>query len=250
MSAPHSEIKKISFSADGFQLNGTLHLPRAKHPPVVVGCHGLYSSQQSPKQIALAAACSEIGLAYYRFDHRGCGVSQGEFEQVTSLSARSSDLKMAVNMLRGHNKLGSRVGVFGSSMGGTVCLNVAAELKIDTIVTFAAPLCSKLPTSNHPSEIDPVGKGIYLNAQKSVFDVSNKISGVRCLLVIHGDNDDTVPKAHADEIYRLADEPKKLIIQPGGDHRMSDTEHQRVFIREASEWLKYGLIGGYGINHR
>lgn len=250
MSAPHSEIKRISFTAEGFQLNGTLHLPAVARPPVVVGCHGLYSSQQSPKQIALAAACAEIGIAYFRFDHRGCGVSQGEFQQVTSLSARSSDLKMAVKMLHDHVKIGNRIGVFGSSMGGTVCLNVAAELKIDVVVTFAAPLCSKLPSQNHRKGTDSSGESIYLNAKQYDFDISEKISGVRRLLVIHGSEDETVPKAHADEIYRLADEPKKLIIQPGGDHRMSDTEHQQAFIREASEWLKYGLIGGYGINHQ
>ena len=246
MSTEHT----IRFLSDTYQLVGTLHLPDTANPPVVIGLHGLLANRNSPKQISLAAACNQKGLAYFRFDHRGCGVSQGEFQLVTSLSARSSDLKIAVNILRSHRKLGNRVGVFGSSMGGTVCLNVAAELKIDAVVTFAAPLCSKLPTPNHPNSTDPAGSRIYLNAQKSIFDISDKISGIRRLLVIHGDNDDTVPKAHADEIYRLADEPKKLIIQPGGDHRMSDAEHQRVFMREASEWLKHGLIGGYGINHQ
>jgi predicted alpha/beta-hydrolase family hydrolase len=82
MTAPHTEIRKIKFFADGFELKGTLHMPAGGRPPVVIGCHGLYSSQESPKQIALAAACTAMGIAYFRFDHRGCrsqpgGISTG-----------------------------------------------------------------------------------------------------------------------------------------------------------------------------
>jgi len=35
--------KSITFSSNGFTLKGTLHLPAAEHPPVVVGSHGLFS---------------------------------------------------------------------------------------------------------------------------------------------------------------------------------------------------------------
>lgn len=75
----------IQFAADGFRLKGTLHLPAADNPPVVIGCHGLLSDRSSPKQIALAEACNALGLAFFRFDHRGCGESTGRLEAVTSL---------------------------------------------------------------------------------------------------------------------------------------------------------------------
>ncbi len=93
MSANNSKLKAISFHSDGLILKGTLHLPTVDHPPVVIGSHGLYSNQDSPKQIALARACNTLGMAYFRFDHRGCGSSQGEFDPVTSLAARCTDLK-------------------------------------------------------------------------------------------------------------------------------------------------------------
>jgi len=120
--------KDISFVSGGFVLKGKLHLPEAHQPPVVIGSHGLYSSKDSPKQIALAGACNRLGMAYFRFDHRGCGSSQGEFVKVTSLASRCQDLKDAVEAVLKHEDTGRRIGLFGSSMGGTVSLSIAAEL--------------------------------------------------------------------------------------------------------------------------
>ena len=47
-------IKDITFSCDDFELKASLHLPPVGRPPVVIGCHGLLSDRNSPKQIALA----------------------------------------------------------------------------------------------------------------------------------------------------------------------------------------------------
>jgi len=227
-------------------LRGTLHLPVTASPPVVVGSHGLFANRNSPKQVALARACNALGIAFFRFDHRGCGSSQGRFEEVTSLEARCTDLKNAVEMLGKRNEIGEAIGLFGSSMGGTVCLSSAPGLEISAVVTFAAPLRShvaeKRPgTSNRPSTPTP---GIFLDAQKTNFDISANLSAVSNILVIHGERDETVPVSHAEEIHRLAAAPKKLIIQHHGDHRMSNEDHQNQFIRDACRWFESGLRDG------
>jgi alpha-beta hydrolase superfamily lysophospholipase len=99
----------IAFLSDDLLLQGTLHLPAAPRPPLVIGCHGLHSNKDSPKQIALARACNRLGLAYFRFDHRGCGRSQGEFEKVTSLSARCRDLRNALDTVRNRAEIGDHI---------------------------------------------------------------------------------------------------------------------------------------------
>ena len=227
----------ISFYADGLKLQGILHLPQDRRPPVVIGCHGLFSSSNSPKQIALAGQCNRLGIAYFRFDHRGCGKSEGKFENVTSLEARCRDLIAAVETINNGIDTGGRLGLFGSSMGGTVCLSTASRLATDVVVTLAAPVRSNL-TGNQP---EMSRSEIVFDAAKRQFDITEGLSKISNILIFHGEADDVVPVSHAREIYKLARKPKKIIIQKSGDHPMSNKGHQTEFIREASQWFKQGL---------
>ena len=241
MPTEKSIIKDISFFSDGFKLKGNLHLPLANRPPVVIGSHGLFSSSSSPKQIALAGQCNRFGIAYFRFDHRGCGSSEGKFEGVTSLEARCRDLADAVAVITGRSDTGDRFGLFGSSMGGTVCLSVAGELGADALVTFAAPVRSRTLENGFPMSENSDTPGIFLDAQKRRFDITARLPVICNILIFHGEADDIVPVSHADEIYSLVKQPKKLIKQKLGDHPMSNEAHQKVFIREASLWFRQGL---------
>lgn len=241
MSTENSIIKDISFFSDGLKLKGYLHLPSANCPPVVIGCHGLYSSSSSPKQIALADQCNRFDIAYFRFDHRGCGRSEGKFEKVTSLETRCRDLADAVAVITGTSDTGDRFGLFGSSMGGTVCLSAADKLGTRTLVTFAAPIRSRILANELPRTENSDTAGIFLDTQKRRFDITDRLSGICNILIFHGDADDVVPVSHAEEIYSLAKWPKKLIKQKKGDHPMSNETHQKIFINEASHWFRQGL---------
>ena len=75
----------ITFSSDGLLLEGRLHMPEAQHPPFVIGSHGLFSTGDSPKQLALARHLNAAGIAFFRFDHRGCGRSAGSFRKETTI---------------------------------------------------------------------------------------------------------------------------------------------------------------------
>jgi hypothetical protein len=59
----NSIIEEIVFSADEFKLKGYLHLPPLKNPPFIIGCHGLFSDKNSPKQIELARHCNQRNMA-------------------------------------------------------------------------------------------------------------------------------------------------------------------------------------------
>ena len=230
-------IESISFEADGLKLKGVLHFPDDKRPPVVIGSHGLYSNSSSPKQIALAGECNRLGIAYFRFDHRGCGSSEGEFDRVTSLEARCRDLIAAAETIHSRIDTSGSLGLFGSSMGGTVCLNTAGRMAADTVVTFAAPIRSDLAGSQ--SEMPR--SEIVFDAAKRQFDITKRLSDISNIQIFHGDADDVVPVSHASEIYSLAQPPKQMIIQKGGDHPMSNKEHQKEFVREAAGWFQKGL---------
>jgi alpha-beta hydrolase superfamily lysophospholipase len=230
--------KNVMFSSNGFTLKGTLHLPAAPNPPVVIGSHGLFSSGSSPKQIALARQCNDFGIAFFRFDHRGCGQSQGIFQDVTTLEARCNDMISAIKTIQNRKDTGNRIGLFGSSMGGAVCLSVFAASHACSIVTSAAPVRSssiikRLEESDHSNTLTPTFDKRYLDS-----DISDKLPSTHHILIFHGDSDDLVPPSNAKEIYEKAGDPKKLILQKYGDHRMSNKTHQENFVRESALWFR------------
>ncbi|MCP4689901.1 MAG: prolyl oligopeptidase family serine peptidase, partial [Desulfobacterales bacterium] len=79
------------------------------------------------------------------------------------------------------------------------------------------------------------------DAEKLRFDISDRLPGLSNILIVHGDADDVVPVSHAHEIYARAAEPKRLVIQKNGDHRMSDPAHQATFTRDAVAWFGKGF---------
>jgi len=231
-------IEELEFRADGLRLRGALHLPECRPAPVVVGCHGLLSDRRSPKQKALAEACQRRGLAYFRFDHRGCGESDGRLETGLSLENRVNDLLHAVRFLDRRPDIQKRRGLFGSSMGGAVCIRAAASAGAAAIVTCAAPVRSR-PLKAVFSTAEPHGRRTPLLHKE--FDLADDLPKIRNLLLFHGDADEVVPVAHAYEILQGAGDPKRLIIQKSGDHPMSDSRHQEEFIREAALWFAQAL---------
>lgn len=229
----------VSFVSGGYLLKGFLHLPDAYHAPVIIGSHGLFSSGASEKQIALAKTCNANGMGFLRFDHRGIGESEGDFNRVTTLEGRSEDILAAIDMIAGRKDTGDRFGLFGSSFGGAVALAVASRISPDALVTVAAPV--RISAAEAVKAIDRTGESDIPDKtffrQKLDFDISDRISKIRNILIFHGDQDEIIPVSNAHMIYENAGEPKKLIIQNGGDHRISHTPHQEVFVRETTAWF-------------
>ncbi len=230
--------KTIRFSSDEYQLHGTLHLPAMKNPPVVIGSHGLLSTGDSPKQITLAERCTEHGMAYFRYDHRGCGKSNGEFASVTTFEGRCRDLISAAKTVMALPETGDAIALFGSSFGGAISLALAATLNIASIVTVAAPLFSegiKDPYVNDPKNL-PVMQ--TLDKDKLFFDIREQLSLISHLLIFHGDADQIVPYENALELSQTAKDPKMLICQRNGDHPMSNEIHQKEFTDRTVAWFE------------
>lgn len=234
-----SRIIPISFLSDELLLKGVLHLPDKTPAPFVVGCHGLFADKESPKQIALAEACCRAGVAYFRFDHRGCNQSEGDFAEVTSLAARCRDLADAVIMLSQRPDTGELAGLFGSSLGGTVVLASAGSLPPVRLVTVAAPLRSDpviraIQASGDPV-LDKMPPSFFDRSLR--FDIRRQVKGLRNILIIHGDDDRVVPYENAEQLYATCEPPKKLLRQHHGDHRITATGHREAFITNAAAWL-------------
>ncbi len=235
--------KTLWFKSENLHLHGTLHLPEANRPPVIIGSHGLLSNGDSPKQIALAEKCNDAGIAFFRFDHRGCGKSEGRFNEVTSLEGRRRDLLAAVQILHDLRKTDHyRIGLFGSSFGGAAVLATAREIKPLAIVTVAAPIRTRAIQQSYINEASTKKMLETMSRENLVFDISGDIPDITNLLIFHGDADPVVAYESALELYERAGSPRELVRLENGDHLMSNKAHQALFIRRSIDWYKTRLL--------
>ncbi len=234
-----ASITCVTFSCDGLALKGVLHLPDVEPTAVVFGSHGLFSDVESPKQCDMARCCSDAGMAYFRFSHRGCGESEGTPTDAVDFYGRVRDLEAAIEAVVPSFGRRLPVGLFGSSMGGAVCLAVASRLRPAAVVTYAAPIRS---IGAGEGAVLPEGIPEWILRHPAFgFDLRGRLSGVSHVLVVHGSADPVVPVSHAQDIFERVSEPKRLILQPGGDHPMSDPEHQEQFRGDAMAWFRTHL---------
>ena len=236
-------VLNIDFNSDGFTLKGVLHLPAVENPPLVIGSHGLEGTKNSAKQMVLARQLPDLGIAFFRFDHRGCGQSQGEFLTDTSLEKRTRDLVRALEHLLSLNLTDNRIALFGSSMGGATCINAWKMVKEMDVSLCGAVLCSAPVNSqtirNIPVEANGDRPALPLSffAENLLFDLSEKAEQLSNILVFHGDADEVVPVSNGRDLFRLAGKPKELILHKGGDHQMTSKTDQADFDRRAVQWF-------------
>ncbi len=237
-------VLKTNFTVDGLTLTGELFLPGTDCPPLVVGSHGLEGSRHSAKQKVLSRLLPENGMAFFRFDHRGCGDSQGSFVLDTSLATRTKDFVAAVKHARDMKKTSPDLGVFGSSMGGAACINAWQALeKTDAHVCggvlCAAPVKSRT-IHNIPTRANDTRPALPLDFFKEnlLFDLTEQAAALHHVLIFHGDADQVVPVSNAHTLFDRMQPPRKCIIQNGGDHQMSSEDHQAEFEIHALAWYK------------
>ncbi len=231
--------EKIEFTADSLPIKGVLHLPApgSVHgtPPVVIGSHGLEGTKNSAKQIILSKLFPENGIGFLRFDHRGCGKSKGDFLKDTTVPNRAEDIICAVQYLIESRHAPRKIGLFGSSLGGSACIEawnsiMDMNVKLSGIVITAALVKSRsienipaLPMNFVISNLD--------------FNLFKKLPYLTNILIFHGKADEIVPVENAHTIYANAQEPKKLILFKNGDHQTSAQKDQKIFEKETIEWF-------------
>ncbi len=164
-------------------------------------------------------------------------LGEGEFDTVTTLDGRVRDLIEAVRTLKHVLGYPFRLGLFGSSLGGTTCLAAASELNPDRMVTLAAPVDSRSLLAR--AQANPAGTLPPVFATDAFqFDLAGRLENLGNLLVIHGEADEVVPVEHARKIYGASHDPKRLLINPGGDHRVTNPRHQEIFIEACRNWFQ------------
>ena len=137
---PYKE-ESVSFTNAGYTFNGTLTLPEnyTKQTPVVLMVTGSGQQNRDEKLFehkpfaVIADALARQGIASLRYDDRGWGDKSVNFANFTTDDFRQ-DAAAALPLLR---KRFNKVGILGHSEGGTIAMMLAAEGKVDFIVSLA-----------------------------------------------------------------------------------------------------------------
>jgi len=237
------QIIEIEFTCDNKILHGMLHLPADKRAPLVVGSHGLEGSMESAKQHLLSEILPENGFAFLRFDHRGCGRSEGDFVTDTSLSKRVQDMLQAIDYTVNLNFTALQIFLFGSSLGGSTCISAWSRLANKGLTPWGAILCAAPVNSLTIGQIPLNGNErrpalpLSFFEDNLLFDLTDKLPDLHNTLIFHGDQDRTVPVENAYNLYSNVSDPKKLVILKDGDHQMSNRDDQKTFETEVVAWL-------------
>jgi dienelactone hydrolase len=118
----------IGFDSGGDLCAAWLYLPvGVERPPIVVLGHGLGASHEM-RVDAFAERFAAAGIAALAFTHRNFGTSGGALRQVVSIKDQLEDWESALRYVKSHPDLdGSRVAVWGSSLGGGNAILVASR---------------------------------------------------------------------------------------------------------------------------
>lgn len=216
-------------------------------------CHGWGSNKLGTWQGLFVKAAREFcknGFAVFRFDFRGCGDSEGEFEEQT-VNTMLEDLDCVLDNL---GKDYARIGLIGHSMGGKIAILKAAEDKrIKCLALWSAAASHNYSFSS--DFIDEVKDRKKLFLGDSGFWVNDKqlesylkhdgFKAVRKIripvLIASGSEDLSVFNSHSKKLYRNANKPKELIFVKGANHFFLDDNSKKELFALTIDWFNRWL---------
>ena len=231
----------VYFQSEGQKISGVLYLPEVWSRACVIASHGLLSSKDSEKYIALGERFSREGFSMLRFNFRGIGESEGRIEDDT-VSRRVADLGSAIDFVKSRPGLGNRVGLVGSSLGGYVSLIKASmDQKTRAVVIWATPFHLDDLKSNKGTEGHSLPEEAFFEdlPKHRLLPLLPKVSNC---MVIHGEKDELVPVDQAWEIFDNLGAPKEIHILEGADHRLTDPVHRSHAMELSVAWFKKYLF--------
>ncbi|MEM7165225.1 MAG: alpha/beta fold hydrolase [Planctomycetota bacterium] len=232
----------------GQRLSGVVH--GEPHPYAVLACHGMLSDKGSAKIGQLMAHLDAVRMPAMRFDFAGRGESDGYLLDL-SITGQMQDLRAALDDLE--RRGAERIGVFGSSLGGTVALLTAAtDSRIQTVATLGAVAFPNRIEETWPeaasewrssgqlqTEAGPIGEGFLLDALRH--DAASAAASVQVpTLIVHGEKDEVVPLRDAQALH-AAIPGAELHVLPEADHRVTDPLQQQTVMRDIGKFLVASL---------
>jgi uncharacterized protein len=233
-------IERFQVTSGDHLVSGILSLPEGSGRfPCAILSHGLVSSKESSKYIYLSERFCAIGVAACRFGYHGCGESGGDIAR-TTLTIRLQDLESVIGHVAGKPSIDpGRIGILGSSFGGsTALLEAAKNQNVRCVALWATPYLLERKKDDSIADI-PFQRIIYTDF--SHYDLLAEARKVSRALVIHGEMDEVVPCIEGKTIYENLRKPKKFIMIKGADHTFTDIAHRDKAAESSLAWFRRHL---------
>jgi hypothetical protein len=249
----------ITFKVAEQQVVGMLHLPeeRGSRVPAVACFHGWTGNKAESHRIfvTFARMLAYAGIAVLRIDFRGSGDSEGDFSSMT-VTGELEDARAAVRFLQERSEIDpERIGVVGLSMGGLVAALLLGEdddLKAGVLWSAVSNMNAAAERKQPPGSEEAFARAGYLDmggwlvGQEFVNELP-KLKPLEVIrhtgapiLIIHGDEDEVVPHADAEDYAAALAEsrkPHELHTIKGAGHTYDSQAWETEVLLTSLEWL-------------
>ena len=240
--------------------------------PAIVSVHGTGGPGFGDTQwrLRLAKRAAREGFHFFIFDSRGCGYSDGEFENWT-VSKFVEDTKSVINYVSNlHAVETPRIGLLGFSLGSAVCVLAASghpdQLKALVVYTLPFDLDRNFlwylerfvprsldkfhETKEGKVWLPPLGNYLKMSFLDDLrnHDVRKAIAALNMpMLLIQPTLDDQVPRWVSSQAYELKPEPKQW-MDIEGTHSMTMRDksgwnytQEEIVTETVIQWMKEKL---------
>lgn len=219
----------VEFTVGEDTLRGSLFIPDGKGPfPGVIFFHG--SGSTGEMLFEAAERIAGKGILAFMFHFRGCGMSDGNFEEQT-LEMGLEDAKAGLKFFLSTDELDkNRVGLVGSSFGGWLAAMVCLDFDFKSVLLSVPAAFAPFRMSTlHTEDSDVLEKNFEASeSYQKIAKFKNK------LLIVQSEQDDVLPVGMVERYLEVAKNANKV------EHLMlKDTKHRiRLFPEAKNVWLE------------
>lgn len=251
-------FEDVSFiSRDGIHFKGWFLPADGSVPaPTIIIAHGLGASKSD--FVDLGVYLVKEGFNTLLFDFRAHGESGGSS---CSLGLKEQDdITAAIDYVMTRPDVEhQKIGLYGFSLGGAVVILAAAkDARIKAVVADSSFASLKEMSANvlHnfyflPSfPFIPLANLFYrmlFNGWMEEVEPVKEIKNIspRPILLIASDTDETIPSAHAKQLYSAALEPKELWVVEGARHGGTMAVAEGDYYKKAVDFFRKALLNDF-----
>lgn len=259
------ERQPVLIDVQGEKIFAVFHRPLLpRKVPAVLVCAGFAGNKCGKYRmlVSLGKELAKRGIAVLRFDYRGAGDSEGEFNHMT-FESKVSDALASLRFLVNDPQIeASRIGILGRSLGGAVAVVAAARSGSIKSMAFWASVFYTHPwrdlweamqkkqelTLNQAKTLSSLASEIpndLFLQQLFALDIVKECETLKevAFFQVHGKLDQVVSFEQAEEFRKTRSgiPNSEFLPLPQTDHDFSDRAERELTLMKTCQWFQRTL---------